>query len=115
MSSRFVNPAIAAVPPSAIRRFFDIAGTMKDVISLGVGEPDFVTPDAIIRAGIRALEAGHTHYTNNSGTVELRQAICAYLERLYGIGGANRCERSRNVYDCCLAGAVDRQRDRFTR
>jgi len=81
----FISDRVRTVPPSGIRKFFDLSADMPDVISLGIGEPDFVTPDAIIRAGIRALEAGHTHYTNNSGTVELRQAICAYLERLYGI------------------------------
>jgi len=81
----FVSERVRSIPPSGIRRFFDIGTTMADVISLGIGEPDFVTPDAIIRAGIRALEAGHTHYTNNSGTAELRQAISDYVERLYGI------------------------------
>jgi len=82
----FVSKRVRAVPPSGIRKFFDISADMDDVISLGIGEPDFVTPDPIIRAGIRALEAGHTHYTSNSGTPQLRRAIVAYLERLYGIG-----------------------------
>jgi aminotransferase len=81
----FISERVRAVPPSGIRRFFDISATMTDVISLGIGEPDFITPQPIIRAGIRALEAGHTHYTSNSGTVELRQAIARYIERLYGI------------------------------
>lgn len=82
----FISERVRAVPPSGIRKFFDISATMTDVISLGIGEPDFVTPPPIIRAGIRALEAGHTHYTSNSGTVELRRAIARYIERLYGIG-----------------------------
>ncbi|GAB4429238.1 MAG: aminotransferase class I/II-fold pyridoxal phosphate-dependent enzyme [Anaerolineae bacterium] len=81
----FISERVRAVPPSGIRKFFDISATMTDVISLGIGEPDFITPQPIIRAGIRALEAGHTHYTSNSGTVELRQAIARYIERLYGI------------------------------
>ncbi len=81
----FLSDRVRTVPPSGIRKFFDISATMTDVISLGIGEPDFITPDAILRAGVRALQAGHTHYTSNSGTAELRQAICAYLERLYGI------------------------------
>ena len=55
------------------------------MISLGIGEPDFVTPDTILRAGIESLEHGHTHYTSNSGTIELRRAISRYLNRLYGI------------------------------
>ena len=82
---QFISQRVQAVPPSGIRKFFDISATMDDVISLGIGEPDFVTPQAIIRAGIRSLEQGHTHYTSNSGTIELRRAISAYLDRLYGI------------------------------
>jgi aminotransferase len=81
----FVSERVKTVPPSGIRKFFDIAATMQDVISLGIGEPDFVTPDVILRAGIKSMEHGHTHYTSNSGTVELRRAISTYLMRLYGI------------------------------
>ena len=81
----FVSKRIAQVPPSGIRRFFDIAATMQDVISLGIGEPDFVTPQPILKAGIRSLERGETHYTSNSGTLELRQAVARQLERLYGV------------------------------
>ncbi len=81
----FVSERVKTVPPSGIRKFFDIAATMQDVISLGIGEPDFVTPDVILRAGIKSMEHGHTHYTSNSGTVELRRAISTYLRRLYGI------------------------------
>jgi len=81
----FVADKIKTVPPSGIRRFFDIVATMKDVISLGIGEPDFTTPPSIIRAGIASLEAGHTHYTSNSGIRELRVALAEHLERLYGV------------------------------
>ncbi len=81
----FVARRVAEVPPSGIRRFFDIAATMADVISLGIGEPDFVTPQRIIQAGIRSLEEGHTHYTSNSGIWELRVALAEHLERLYGV------------------------------
>lgn len=81
----FVSDRVRSVPPSGIRKFFDISATMTDVISLGIGEPDFVTPRAIIDAGIASLKAGHTHYTSNSGTVELRRAIADYLQRLYGV------------------------------
>jgi aminotransferase len=81
----FVARKIEAVPPSGIRRFFDIAATMDDVISLGIGEPDFATPPAIVRAGVHSLEAGETHYTSNSGIAELRAALADHLERLYGV------------------------------
>ncbi|MCS6772569.1 MAG: aminotransferase class I/II-fold pyridoxal phosphate-dependent enzyme [Anaerolineae bacterium] len=80
-----VSRRVAAVPPSGIRRFFDIAATMKDVISLGIGEPDFVTPEPILSAGIASLQRGETGYTSNSGLLELRQALSAHLERLYGV------------------------------
>jgi aminotransferase len=81
----FVAGKIKTVPPSGIRRFFDIAATMEDVISLGIGEPDFDTPPAIVRAGIASLESGETHYTSNSGIYELRVALAEHLERLYGV------------------------------
>ena len=81
----FVAQKVQTVPPSGIRRFFDIAATMDDVISLGIGEPDFATPPGIIRAGIGSLEAGETHYTSNSGIMELRVALAEHLERLYGV------------------------------
>jgi aminotransferase len=81
----FVARKVQAVPPSGIRRFFDIAATMADVISLGIGEPDFATPPAIVRAGMASLESGETHYTSNSGTRELRLALADHLERLYGV------------------------------
>ena len=80
-----ISQRVASVPPSGIRRFFDIAATMKDVISLGIGEPDFVTPPVILQAGIRSLERGETHYTSNSGTLELRQELSGHLQRLYGV------------------------------
>ena len=88
----FVARRIAAVPPSGIRRFFDIAATLDDVISLGIGEPDFVTPKEILQAGVRSLEKGETHYTSNSGILELRQAIAENLERLYGVSYEPRSE-----------------------
>jgi aminotransferase len=78
-----LNDVIAACPPSGIRRFFDIAAEMDDVISLGVGEPDFVTPWRIREAGIYALEHGYTTYTSNAGLPELRKLICAELATRY--------------------------------
>ena len=67
MSERFINPAVASVPPSAIRKFFDTASTMKDAISLGVGEPDFVTPFSVRNSAIDSLLDGETQYTTNYG------------------------------------------------
>ena len=80
---RYINPDIAAVPPSGIRRFFDIAATMKDAISLGVGEPDFVTPYHIRNAAINSILDGETQYTGNRGTPELLEEISYYLEHRY--------------------------------
>jgi len=76
---------VAGLKPSGIRKFFDIAATMDDVISLGIGEPDFTTPGPILKAGLRSLDRGETHYTSNLGKLELRQALADHLERLYGV------------------------------
>ena len=84
MYDKFINQAIAAVPPSGIRRFFDIAATMKDAISLGVGEPDFVTPYHIRNAAINSIIDGETAYTPNRGLLSLRKEISYYLETRYG-------------------------------
>jgi aminotransferase len=73
------------VPPSGIRKFFDVLATMPDVISLGVGEPDFDTPRAVVEAGIESLRRGRTHYTSNYGTIELREAVAEHLADLYGV------------------------------
>ncbi len=82
---KMISPHIAQMAPSGIRKFFDIVAEMKDAISLGVGEPDFVTPWVIREAGIYALEKGHTHYTSNAGLKELRQELCRYTKRHYGL------------------------------
>jgi aminotransferase len=81
----FISSRVAQTPPSGIRKFFDIAATMQDVISLGIGEPDFITPGPILRAGMASLERGETHYTSNSGTVALRTALGRHLNALYGV------------------------------
>ncbi|MCB9154824.1 MAG: aminotransferase class I/II-fold pyridoxal phosphate-dependent enzyme [Caldilineae bacterium] len=81
-----ISKRVASVPPSGIRKFFDIAATMDDVISLGIGEPDFVTPDVILQAGVASLQAGETRYTSNSGTIELRRAVSQNLALHYGVG-----------------------------
>jgi aminotransferase len=80
-----LSTRVAGLKPSGIRKFFDIVATMKDVISLGIGEPDFTTPKPILDAGIRSLQNGETHYTSNHGKVELRQAIAENLQKLYGV------------------------------
>jgi len=85
LAERALAERIRAVPPSGIRKFFDILATMDDVISLGVGEPDFDTPERIVAAGVRSLHAGRTHYTSNYGTIELRQALAAHLEARHGV------------------------------
>ena len=82
---RFLNQRIADVPPSGIRRFFDLAATMKDTISLGVGEPDFKTPYHIRNAAIDSLVDGETQYTANRGLPELREEIALYLSGRYGL------------------------------
>ena len=78
-----LSEKITTIQPSGIRKFFDIASTMKDAISLGVGEPDFDTPWSIREEGITSLEKGRTYYTSNSGLMELREEICKYLNRKY--------------------------------
>src|SRR5258706_4598778 len=80
-----LSQRVRQVKPSGIRKFFDIINTMPDVISLGVGEPDFVTPVHIRQAGIRSIELGHTRYTSNYGMIELREEIAAMLQRRYGL------------------------------
>ncbi len=80
-----LSKRIQAIPPSGIRKYFDIAATMQDVISLSIGEPDFVTPDPIRRAAIQSIERGETKYTSNSGTVELRRALSDHLARHYNL------------------------------
>lgn len=85
MNDRYLARHVIGLKPSGIRKFFDIVATMKDVISLGIGEPDFVTPAPIIQAGIQALKAGETHYTSNAGLLALRQAITRHLYELYGV------------------------------
>jgi len=83
--NRFVARHIVTLPKSGIRDFFEIVAKMKDVISLGIGEPDFTTPWHIREAAIYALEKGKTHYTSNLGLIELRRAICSYVGRHYGM------------------------------
>ncbi len=80
-----LSKRVGGLKPSGIRKFFDIAATMKDVISLGIGEPDFTTPKTILQAGIRSLKNGETHYTSNHGKLELRQGVVDNIKKLYGV------------------------------
>ena len=85
MRETYLSKRVAGLKPSGIRKFFDIAATMKDVISLGIGEPDFTTPLPILEAGIKSLQRGETHYTSNPGIMELRTALSAHLQLHYGV------------------------------
>lgn len=80
-----VRNNVRAMPPSGIRKYFDLLNEMKDVISLGVGEPDFTTPWDITETGIYSLEQGHTHYSSNAGMIRLREEIAAYVQKKYGL------------------------------
>ena len=81
----FVSERAKAIPPSGIRRFFDLAGQMEDVISLGVGEPDYTTPWHICEAAITSIEQGHTSYTSNTGLESLRRELASFLNNRYQI------------------------------
>jgi aminotransferase len=103
---------VREVPPSGIRKFFDVLNSMPDVISLGVGEPDFDTPPVVVEAGIAALRAGRTHYTSNYGTIELRRALSEHLGRRYRVAYDPECEiaittGSSEALAVSLAAVVD--------
>jgi len=111
LADRVLAHRVHDVPPSGIRKFFDIAATMTDVISLGIGEPDFDTPRSIIEAGVESLREGRTHYTSNSGTIELRRALAAHLERLYGVSYDPKTELvitvgASEALDLCMRATI---------
>lgn len=81
----YLAPLVRNIPPSGIRRFFDLASTHKDIISLGVGEPDFITPWRVREACTTSLERGHTQYTPNAGLYELREEIARYLHTSFNV------------------------------
>ena len=85
MAKPYLSQTVNNLKASGIRKFFDIAATMDDVISLGIGEPDFTTPQPIIDAGVKTLQKGETHYTSNSGIMPLREAIAENLQNRYGV------------------------------
>ncbi len=85
MLENMIRDDVRNMPPSGIRKYFDLINEMDDVISLGVGEPDFVTPWNVREAGIYSLEMGETHYSANAGFIELREEISKYLDRKYNL------------------------------
>ncbi len=101
-----------SVPPSGIRKFFDLLSTIDDVISLGVGEPDYITPEPICRAAIESIERGDTHYTSNYGLLELREKLSDHIYRLYGVRYNPRTEiintsGSSEAFDIALRALLD--------
>ncbi len=84
---KLISERLKRIPPSGIRRFFDIAAEMKNVITLGIGEPDFVTPKAVCAAASAAIQDEETHYTSNHGIPELRELVCEYLDARFGLKG----------------------------
>ena len=85
MSKSYLAERVASLKPSGIRKFFEIASTMKEVISLGIGEPDFDSPPAIVDAGIKSMREHKTHYTSNRGIMPLREALSQHIENLYKV------------------------------
>lgn len=85
MAKSYLSKQVSNLKPSGIRRFFEIAATMKEVISLGIGEPDFDSPQRVIDAGIQALQKNETHYTSNRGLMQLRETLSDHLNNLYKV------------------------------
>ena len=83
--NKYISRIVQSIPPSGIRKFFDMVSQTEGIISLGVGEPDFVTPWHIIEAAVQSLENGYTMYTSNSGLPELREEIAIYEKRRIGV------------------------------
>ena len=111
-AERFISESLASVPASGIRKFFDLLSTIDDVISLGVGEPDYVTPEPISRAAIESIEQGETHYTSNYGLMELREALSEEIQRLYGVPYDPATEivvtsGSSEAFDIALRALID--------
>ena len=109
--SEILNPAVTSLKPSGIRRFFDIASTMDDVISLGVGEPDFQTPWQIRKAGINSLERGKTKYTSNTGLSKLLEEISNYMQRKFAVTYSPKDEilvtvGGSEAIDACIRAVV---------
>src|SRR5690625_7932370 len=105
--SHRISERVRNVPPSGIRRFFEIAATMEDVISLGIGEPDFVSPRPIIDAAIASLNEGKTSYTANAGLFDLRKEVADDLSARYGVEYNPRSEERRVGKECRSRWAPD--------
>ena len=108
---KLFNPTVVNMKPSGIRRFFDIAESMENVISLGVGEPDFPTPWQVRSAGIRSLEQSRTKYTSNAGMVTLRQEIAKFMNRKYNLSYEPQTEilvtvGGSEAIDLCIRAVV---------
>lgn len=108
---KILTPEVRSIKPSGIRKFFDIAETMSEVISLGVGEPDFPTPWQIRKAGIRSLEESKTRYTSNRGLQTLRETIAGYMQRKYALTYNPESEilvtvGGSEAIDACIRAAV---------
>ncbi|PWM42764.1 MAG: pyridoxal phosphate-dependent aminotransferase [Clostridiales bacterium] len=108
---KILTPEVRSIKPSGIRKFFDIAETMSEVISLGVGEPDFPTPWQIRKAGIRSLEESKTRYTSNRGLQTLRETIAGYMKRKYALTYNPESEilvtvGGSEAIDACIRAAV---------
>ena len=111
MPKSYLAKRVLGLKPSGIRKFFDIAATMEDVISLGIGEPDFSTPRPIIDAGIASLKNGETHYTSNYGLIELRQALAEHLSERYQVNYNPDSELIMTVGVSCLLYTSPSPRD----
>ena len=110
--SKIVPQRVATLKPSGIRKFFDVAATMEDVVSLGVGEPDFVTPEHIRNAGIKSILDGKTTYTANYGLIELRRGISEYLEKRFDLSYHPEKEvlvtvGGSEAIDLCMSALID--------
>ena len=110
--SKIVPQRVATLKPSGIRKFFDVAATMEDVVSLGVGEPDFVTPEHIRNAGIKSILDGKTAYTANYGLIELRRGISEYLEKRFDLSYHPEKEvlvtvGGSEAIDLCMSALID--------
>lgn len=108
---KLFNPTVVDMKPSGIRKFFDIAESMENVISLGVGEPDFPTPWQVRSAGIRSLEQSRTRYTSNAGTMPLREEIAKFMKRKYNLAYQPQSEilvtvGGSEAIDLCIRAVV---------
>ncbi len=109
---KYLSKAASDIPPSGIRKFFDIVAEMKDAISLGVGEPDYITPQYIRDAAIRSIQKGYTQYTSNSGLPALREEISYYLKDRYELSYDPQKEiiitvGASEAIDCTLRALID--------